>query len=195
MLGTLPPGSKVDLVGITGDSFATPYTLLSAQLSDDPGPFSAGLTNGRRTVVGAWTKRTQALSPSFLHTDLLGASVYAGQMFSTNAATGHKVLLFFSDMRHEAHGLDLETPKTIDVKKALAYVQAQGLFAPLAGVDVYVFGAGAHGGDKDAAYWSGLKSFWLEYFRRSGATVAWFSPGREREALIRVTAPRAGPQR
>jgi hypothetical protein len=194
VLGTLPPGSRATVLGVTGESFMTPYSLLSTRFPEDPGPFSGALINARRTVVGAWTKRAQTLSPSFLRTDLLGASVYAGQIFLATPAS-HKVLAVFSDMRHQAHGLDLETPKRIDVAKALAYVQENGLLAPLSGADVYIFGAGAHGGDKDAAYWTALKTFWMEYFRRSGATVKWFSPGRERDALIRVTAPPAESQR
>lgn len=188
ILASLPPGSRATVIGVTADSFVTPYTLLSARLSDDTGPFSGRLIGARRTVVAAWTKRAQNLFPSFLRTDLLGAFVYAGQVFSESRAS-HRAIAVFSDMRHQAHGLDLETPKTIDVAKALEYVEKQALFAPLEGVDVYVFGAGAHAGDRDAAYWAGLRAFWIEYFRRSGATVRWFSPGRESAALVRLTTP------
>jgi hypothetical protein len=188
VLATLPAGSRANLIGVTDDSLMTPYTLFSARLSDDPGPFSSRLIAARRGVSAAWTKRAQTLSPQFIRSDLLGAFVYAGQVFMGSPGASRK-LVIFSDMRHQAHGLDLETPKTINVAGALEFVRKRDLFAGLSGVDVYVFGAGAHGGDKDAAYWTELREFWTEYFRRSGATLRWFSPGRESEVLIRVAVP------
>lgn len=187
LLATMPPASRVTVIGITPDSFATPYVILSARLSDDPGPFSSRLSAGRRTMDALWTKKARGLSPSFLRTDVLGAINYASLVLSQSAAD-RKVIAVLSDARHQAHGLDLETPERIDIPKTLSYVERHQLFAPLAGLDVFVFAAGGHGGNKEPGYWNSLHAFWAEYFRRCGATLRWFSPGREREALIRVTA-------
>jgi hypothetical protein len=46
ILAALPAGAKVTIVGITDDSFATPFIILSAELAGDEGYFKERLAKG-----------------------------------------------------------------------------------------------------------------------------------------------------
>lgn len=177
-------GSRITILGITDRSLVNPLILLSARLPSDPGYFGSRLAAGTQALSAAWKKRIENLEPTFRQTDLLGALTFAAESFARSDAA-RKRLIIFSDMRQYTAELDLEKPKVIDVRKSLKQVELQGGFAPLRGVEIYVFGAGAHGRDKGTAYWIGLKTFWVEYFRRSGATLRIFSTTREMEELAR----------
>lgn len=176
LLSRLPAGSRVAVVGITQNSFAQPYVLLAAKLDGDEGYFQERLTAARQQTVKAWQKRTEDLEPHFMHTDIFGALVLTGQMFK-RTRDDRRVLVIFSDMRHEAFGIDLERPAIVSVPPITAKVERAKLLADLQEVEVYVLGVDAAG--KDVAYWESLREFWTEYFRRSGAALKAFSVTRD----------------
>jgi hypothetical protein len=74
-------GSRVTILGITGDSFAEPDILLSAQVANDPGYFSERLSAAWRHFARAWQERSFHLEPTVLRTDILGALLVASQLF------------------------------------------------------------------------------------------------------------------
>ena len=63
ILAALPAGAKVTVIGITDDSFATPYIILSAELTGDEGYFKERLANGRVALMHAWQERSARLAP------------------------------------------------------------------------------------------------------------------------------------
>ena len=89
------------------------------------------------------------------------------------APTGHKKLMIYSDMLEDSawqkFGPNIATPK----KRAAALnkLAKSGHIATLKGVTVCIagFDAGNNGSKQPAA----VKSFWQEYFRRAGATLAY----------------------
>jgi hypothetical protein len=80
-------------------------------------------------------------------------------------------------MRHSAPAPNIETPRVVPVASALRMVERQNQIADLKSVDVYVYGA--HAADKDVAYWQSLRTFWTQYFAKSGATLKDFSMMRD----------------
>jgi len=51
ILATLPAGAKVTVLGITDHSFATPYIIYRAELTEDEGYFKERLAKGRAALV------------------------------------------------------------------------------------------------------------------------------------------------
>lgn len=170
LLSAVPAGSHVTALGITADSFARPFVLMSARLSRDEGYFGDRLTAARRQVLAEWKKRSEGLQPRFSGTDICGALFVASQLFA-QSPDARKVLVIYSDMR-ESVGADLETPAIIPGKQVLAAVEKKHLLAPLSGVEVYALGV--HAAGKTPLYWASLREFWGDYFRSSGAALKGF---------------------
>lgn len=173
LLGSVPPDSKITVIGITENSFAQPYILLSAEISDDQGYFGERLAAARQQLIRAWQKRSAQLAPSAQGTDVFGALLVAGALFQKAPNGGRKVLVLYSDMRHVTIGLDLESPAIVRGDALLAVVGRRGLLADLSGVVVYVLGADAAG--KRVTQWESLKQFWTAYFKKAGATLSGYS--------------------
>ena len=172
LLAGVPPGSKVTVLGITGNSFAQPYLLLSAEVAEDPGYFGERLAAARRGLILLWRTRAARVQPRARRTDILGALLTASQLFAQTPER-KRVLVIYSDMRQDTAELDLESPAAIAVNSALAQTEKRGLLADLRGVDVHVLGVDAAG--RRIAYWEGLRQFWASYFKKSGATLKDFS--------------------
>jgi len=179
LLGQIPAGSRLTVIGITDHSFAEPYILMSATVPDEPGYFGERLNAARGKIVRVWTERTAHLTPSFQQTDIFGALELASQLFAQQPDVGRKELVVFSDMRESAPCLDLERVKLVPAFHATA--NKCGEMPLLRNVQVYV--AGADGAGKSMAYWQSLRSFWTDYLDRAGAILAGFTVLREVDRL------------
>ena len=173
LLALVPAGSKVTVIGITEDSFAQPYILLSADVSANQGYFGERLAAARQQMVRAWQKRAAQLEPRARRSDVLGALLTASELFREVPTRRRNVLVIYSDMRHVNSELDLETPVTIHVDAMLAIAERRKLLANLMGDAVYVLGADAAG--KRVAQWEALKQFWTAYFKMAGANLMGYS--------------------
>jgi hypothetical protein len=177
LLTEVPAGSHVTVLGITDNSFAKPYVLVSADVGSDAGYFNEKLAGARQELVRLWQRRIEHLQGGFQHTDILGALILADQLFYERPNGWRNVLVIFSDMRQDTADLNLEAPERFDAKAALVRTEKKGLVARLANVDVYVLGVDNSG--KPIAYWDRLREFWFEYFTKAGANVRSYSPLRE----------------
>jgi hypothetical protein len=174
LLGSVPAGSKITVIGITENSFSQPYTLLSAEISNEQGYFGERLTAARQQLIRAWQKRSAQLEPSARSTDVFGALLVASALFRETTPTHpRKVLVLYSDMRNVTQGLDLESPATIRVDAVLAMVERHKLLTDLSGIEVFVLGADAVG--KRVTQWESLRQFWMAYFKRARATLSGYS--------------------
>ena len=176
MLRAVPAGSRVTIIAITDRSFVQPYILLSVGVTEDAGYFKERLTSARARIVQAWSKASEQIRPDFPHTDVIGALLLAGQILG-QSPTSRKVLVILSDMRHEAFGLNLESPDSINGEDIMRKIESSGMLAALQSVEVYVAGAVAPG--KHPSYWESLRLFWAEYFRKSQARLRTYSVARE----------------
>lgn len=182
ILAQVPASSKVTVIGVTDRSFSQPYVLLAAEIDPDEGYLHERLAAARQQLAQGWQKRSVGLVTRFQQTDLLGSLVVASQLFE--ARTGWRnVLVLLSDMRHETKTLNLAKPATIPVDMMLAKAEANHLIANLSGVEVYVLGVDGSG--KDVAYWNSLRQFWVEYFKKGGASLRTYSMLREMPELPR----------
>jgi len=182
LLASLPAGSRATVIGITDNSFAQPDILLAAEVGEDEGYFKERLAAARRQIVAAWKERSAQLGPRFPRTDLLGAYMVAGELFNQTPGA-RKMLVIFSDMRHDTASINLETAHVLSTDRLLAVVEKQKLFADLQGAEVYALGVDSAG--KPHVYWSSLRDFWREYFRRAGATLKAYSILREPPQIAR----------
>jgi len=182
LLASIPAGSKVTVIGITENSFAQPYILLSAEVSGNQGYFGERLATARQQMVRAWQKRAAQLEPRARSTDVLGALLTASELFQQDATGQKDVLVVYSDMRHVNSELDLETSDVIHVNALVARVERRKLLANLTGVSVYVLGADAAG--RRPAQWEALKQFWAAYFEKAGANLLCYSTLDEPPQLV-----------
>lgn len=177
ILAALPSGAKVTVIGITDDSFATPYIILSAELTGDEGYFKERLANGRVALMHAWQERSALLAPRCPQTDILGALFVASEVFRDSPEDDRKVVVVLSDMRQATRALNVEHQPVVRADTALRQVANNKLFADLQGVDVYAEGVDAAG--ETVGYWQSLRDFWMSYFTRAGATVKGYSALRD----------------
>jgi hypothetical protein len=173
LLALVPAGSKVTIIGITENSFAEPYILLSASVSDDEGYFGERLAAARQEIVRIWRKRAAQLEPRAKCTDLLGALLVASETFGKTSPNSKKILVVYSDMRQETHTLNLEGLVALRVDSTIADLQRRGLLADLTGVTVYVLGADSAG--RQISQWRALTQFWTAYFKKVGARLRGYS--------------------
>jgi hypothetical protein len=173
LLAIVPSGTNLKIIGITENSFAEPYILLSASVSSDEGYFGERLSAARQAVVRTWQKRAAQLQPSAKSTDILGALLVASELFRNAQAGRRNSLIIYSDMRHDTRTLNLGTPNTSQLGVRMAAVGEERLVANLTGVSVYVLGADADG--KSVAQWQALHQFWEVYFERAGARLLGYS--------------------
>jgi hypothetical protein len=177
LLGTVPQGSRVTVLGITGDSFSQPYILLSGKVAEDPGYFSERVASARQQLVRAWSEKSAHLSAQTRNTDILGALVVAGQLFSQSPDPRRKILVLYSDMRQSTRHLNLETNPSVAVAAALARTSEDQALTSLKGVEVYALGVDA--AKRDMRQWIQLRQFWVAYFAAVGATLKTYSILRE----------------
>ena len=169
ILATLPAGAKVTVIGITDDSFATPYIIFSAELTGDEGYFKERLAKGHAALARAWADRSAHLTPHCAQTDILGALLVASEVFHESPTDHRKVLVILSDMRQATGILDLEHQAVIQTNAALQRVASTKLLADLHGVDVYALGVDGTG--TTVLYWQSLRDFWTAYFERTRANM------------------------
>ncbi len=182
MLTALPAGGKITVVGITDNSFASPYILLSGELSSDPGYFHERLANGRGALVRAWRTRSAKLEPRYAQTDILGALLVASDIFEDSPHDGRRVLMVLSDMKQATPVLNVERIPIVRSKVTLLRVKQSKQLAQLAGVDVYIEGVDSAG--ESVAYWQSLREFWLGYFAQSGAAVRRYTVLRDIQEIL-----------
>jgi hypothetical protein len=179
LLGQLPPSARVVVVGITDQSFAQPYILLSARVSDDPGHFGERLQAARSELVQLWKRRSAQLKPQARKTDILGMLALAEQVFSESPGQRH-ILVILSDMRQHTRTLNLESDNLV---RGFSATRKKTGLAPARLQHVEVYAIGVDGAGKSQAYWESLKLFWTEYFENAGAALRNYSVLRELQIL------------
>jgi cell division protein FtsB len=170
-LAQVPADSRVTVVGITDHSFTQPDILLSAAIPPDPGYFGERLRAATQQLVQVWRTRSAKAEPRYPHTDIFGALLLAGQIFERQVSPGRKVLVIYSDMRHNTPQVNLESP--LSVPRFAQINTGDNAIADLRNVAVYA--RGVDGAGKPIEYWESLRRFWTEYFRNAGAILQGYS--------------------
>lgn len=171
LLAKIPGGTRVTVIGITENSFSSPYVLLKANLDTDDGYFGEKLAKGRRQIVHAWDVRSANLVPYSNHTDILGALLLAGALFGERRESEH-VLVIYSDMQQSTTSLNMERRRELTLKE-VDQLEREGLLADLYGAKVYV--CATQSPQNRIIDWMRRKTFWATYFERAGATLRVYS--------------------
>jgi hypothetical protein len=178
LIGGLPAGARFRVIGITDQSFSLPLILLAGQIPKERGPleFIDQVAVARKRSVAEMRAVGQATPPAYAYTDVIGFLFLAADLFHQSTRS-RQVLVIFSDMRHSATLPNIDAPALVPVAAALQTVERHNQIADLHGIDVYVYGV--HDAGKDVAYWQSIRSFWTQYFAKSGATLKAFSMMRD----------------
>lgn len=199
ILERLDAGDGVVVVGITDDSFDNPRVLLNDEIAkrrDNPDPGARNCSDKvspidqklcksrelewedrlekkvkteREKVLNKWNEEADRVLPCWPATDILGAMKYVERLLE--GQQGEKSLLIFSDMRHNTRGINLSSPKKVDLQE-LQKVRKKELVPRLNGVTVEVYGV--HARQKTPAYLDSLEDFWRRLFEESGARLSVF---------------------
>ena len=169
------PNAGITVLAITDRSFAKPFVLLSGRTGEKPGYFKERLKEERASLVNEWREGAKRLAPAFLNSDVIGAVALAGIFLEGSG--GEKRLVIFSDMRHVASGLDLESPQELKPGELLEKAAKLGMLPSLKNVDVFALAVLTD--NKSPSYWQGLRQFWTGFFARSGARLKKYSVARE----------------
>jgi hypothetical protein len=190
ILSALPVGTKVTVIGITEDSFATPYVVFSAAMAKDEGYFKERLAKGHAALMHAWQERSARLAPSCASTDIMGALLVASEVFQGVPKGHRKMMIILSDMRQATHTVNLEHVSVVETSATMERVVDNGLLADLRDVDVYA--EGVDGAGESVAYWQSLHDFWKTYFASARATLVRYSPLRDVPEFERARPTGAG---
>jgi hypothetical protein len=173
VLRHVPAGAHITVVGITDDSFAQPYFLLSATVTGDTGYFGEKIDAARQRLANAWKKRSREMTPSFPGTDLLGAFLIASQVFAKAGPGKHDELVVFSDMWQETREFDFARTRERCKAELITQVKSRRLVVNLRDADVYVLGVDSAGRTKSD--WLCARQFWTAYFAEAGAALRDYS--------------------
>jgi len=187
ILGKVPAGAHVTIIGITDRSFAQPDILLSASLSEDAGYFGERLTGGRNQLSAKWKARSLAVAPNSPATDIFGTLLLASQIFFQGESCDHRVLILLSDMRNSTPPFDLEQPSILSAALR-SRLPPTASHTDLHGVAVYA--CGVDNAFHTIPYWTELNRFWASYFAHTGASLRCFSPVMLDEEMILITNPK-----
>ena len=178
LIGGLPAGARFRVIGITDQSFSLPLILLTGQIPKDRGPleFIDQVAVARKRSAAEMRAIGSSTPPTYARTDVIGFLLLAADLLH-QPTQSRKVLVIFSDMRHSAPPPNIDSPALVPVASALQTVERHNQIADLHGIDVYVYGV--HDAGKDVAYWQSIRSFWTQYFAKSGATLKAFSMMRD----------------
>jgi hypothetical protein len=144
------------VAGSNDRSFAQPYILLYAELSNDPGHFEERLAAREVASSLPFGERAKSLGPTSLKTDILGALMVASDFFRVSPRY-RNVLVIFPDIRQDAPALDLDRLgrkhfRRSDEGRKRAFFPTSRLSKCMHWVD----GAGKH-----MEYWQTLRDFWV----------------------------------
>lgn len=172
LLGKIPPGTRITVIGITDNSFISPCVLLKASLGTEEGYFGEKLAKGRQQIVQAWKTRSAKLTPNAKHTDIFGVLLLASAIFAEHSGPEQHVLVIYSDMQQSTTNFNMETASQLQ-SNALERLGRNGLVADLNGARVYVYAMQSQ--HKTFNEWKQIKNFWTSYFKQAGATLQVYS--------------------
>ena len=170
VLATVEPASRIAIIAITDKSFTSPLILLDRVVPKEPGYFKEKIKEAREKLVAEWKEKAKTFKVESIQSDVFGALELAAHII--NGAT-HGELIIFSDLRHYAGGIDLESSSKLDSEKILKEVEAQGLIPSLKGIEIFCLGV--HGEGKSYAYWQSLSHFWQGFFSKSQGNLKVYS--------------------
>lgn len=161
------PGTHLRIVGITDKSFDKPYIVLDSKISREKGYFSEKLAKDKLAVLNEW--KQVKLEPNTKSTDIFGALILSSILFGDECKK--KKLIILSDLRNSI-GINMEDMPQI-MPGLMQVVEKKGIIADLKGVEVWALGVSTT--KKTYQYWNSMKTFWVKYFEKSGASLFSFS--------------------
>jgi hypothetical protein len=173
VLRQVPAGAHVTVLGITDDSFAQPYFLLSPTVASETGYFGEKLAVARQRLETSWKNRSHDLAPSFPGTDLFGGFLVASQIFQKAGAGRRDVLVVFSNMWQETREFNFGKTAEPCAPGKMDQVRFQKLLANLRDAEVYALGTDFPG--KGKSEWVCVHEFWAKYFLEAQATLRSYS--------------------
>ena len=172
LITSMPEGGQrevcLSILGITEDSYGRPTRLAHKCLPIEKSPFKVKPKEVKQALREEWGGQKSNLRADRLKTDVLGAIAFAKDDFLGN--TTKRTLILFSDMRHDANDIDLDSPHVVS-PNALAQVRQRGFLVNLKGISVCAVGVHTYRARHAKIYHESLIRFWESYFEESGTTL------------------------
>jgi hypothetical protein len=168
------PRPRFAVLAVTRASFQEP-AIIDETGPREPGRYGERLDGWKQRLLARWRDIAKSLRPSSRGSDFFGAIARTAVEFR-NSDAGKKELIILADMRQVGRGMSFELVPIREPKRLVGAVAQQGLIPRLDGVKIWVLGV--HTSGFDELRWHNLREFWEEYFRRTGAHLQAFTPGR-----------------
>lgn len=165
---------------------AARYTMRKDSIRDFDTCQIVSMNRAKKDIDAVLTTYFERSSNKLANSDILATLKQVGDTVFPLLRGKKKLLLLVSDMLEHSdvssfygHG---GGPRAIDAAVELGKAEGRGLFSAFRGASVYVIGAGVapatdknNGGSyRSQSIMSPLKSFWTQYFERSGCAMAEF---------------------
>jgi len=175
IIDSLLPGDEFQLMNITQETFSDPEYMIHQRMPSRAGYFKEEIRGHKRRLIAEFREKCESLSKSRPATSILDGLLMFSQLLKERQGFQRKLILI-SDMLQFAKDI---TPARIAASggKVLREIKADGLLPDMTGIEVYVMGAST--ANVDAKTWMGVKRFWIDYFRESGATLKGYSIQRQ----------------
>ena len=180
LLEGLVTGDRVEVYLVHGQAESAQQRVFQAVMPEAEGPVGQALARERQKAINEWkecweskivaeTRSTQAY-----RTDLFGFCRFAG---SKQGFRSHKTpcLVLLTDAQQVGDGLNME--RKMPTEDDLGRLKEQDLLPSLKSIRVVMAGVTPTHSISNA-HWRGLRSFWEEYLKTSGATSVEFSSER-----------------
>ena len=173
----LGPDSDLLIMGITGNSLASPFYILRARTGKDPGYFGELLKREIQGISEEWGKTSRSLKATEKFTDIFGFLSLAA-MTLESLPTEKRTLVMLSDMRHCTPTINLEKPDRLD-PKLLEKLKEKIHIPNLEGTNIYIHGVHSFGKTVPDLYYHDLKKFWVDFISLTKGTLKVYSNLRE----------------
>jgi hypothetical protein len=177
LLLTEPPNSRMWVSSISTDSFGGTREIVKGWTPDARGVFTDDLNRARRDLASSFEKKSSKMAPMAQGTDIIGCLWYLKALFESGAKSDvsgiTKTIWIFSDMMNETKDFPMPALLEIGPERMLERAKANGLFVPLNGYKIYIYGASPSGLTPQA--WATVKNFWSMYLSAAGAELVLYS--------------------
>jgi hypothetical protein len=180
LIEVMVTGDRVEVYLIHGQAESAQQRVFQAGMPEAEGPVGQALARERQKAIREWQECWESKviaatrSTQSNRTDLFGFCRFAG---SKQGFRSHKApsLVLLTDAQQVGDGLNME--RKIPTEGDLERLKQQHMLPSLTGIRVVMAGVTPTHSISNA-HWRGLRSFWEEYLKTSGAASVEFSSER-----------------
>lgn len=171
IISSLQPCDEFQLMNITQDTFSAPEYMIHHRMPSKAGYFEEEIRRHRLRLIREFRSKAEKICKKRPATSLIEGLYMFSHLLHERQGM-RKRLIVLSDMLQFSKEI---TPARIASRgdRVLEQLRADGLVPDMSGIEIYVMGASTAG--IDARTWTGVKRFWVRYFKEAGAYLKSYS--------------------